>query len=82
MGTNDLEEFAAHIFRLEECVPSALKIDTSGSFEILLHTYPTKKVSTHKAIILVLYAETTLDLACISLVSGQSVLTFLAELGT
>ena len=43
MGTNDLEEFAVPIFRIEECVPSALKIDTSGSFEILLHTDPTKK---------------------------------------
>jgi hypothetical protein len=38
-----MEEFAAPIFRIEECVPSALKFDTSGSFEILLHTDPTKK---------------------------------------
>jgi len=43
MGTNVLEEFAAPIFRIEESVPTALKIDTSGSLEILLHTDPTKK---------------------------------------
>jgi len=43
MGTNDMEEFVAPIFRIEECAPSALKTDTSGSFEILLHTDPTKK---------------------------------------
>jgi len=43
MGTNNAQEFAAPIFRIEECVPSALKIDTSGSFEILLHTYWNKK---------------------------------------
>jgi hypothetical protein len=43
MGTNDMEEFAVPIFKIEECVPSVLKIDTSGSFEILLHTDPTEK---------------------------------------
>jgi hypothetical protein len=64
---NDMEEVAASIFRVEEFLHSALKLESSGSFETLLCVCQTTRHGIVKPIILVLHAVRTLDLACISI---------------